>query len=315
MAAGKDDSVKELADFTKNLSLEEHAESLFDDLNSPAHISRGQGARILNVANQEQFCSAFYHVYKQSKYKNQFEYECLVKQKYTPIGCRITDNAEESLRKQPKDVALLAVLQENGERIWISSFTNCCQCIMYGRKVKKHAEEFLLEDAASNNENSLGSILESFERSDTKSKALTLYITYQPCHKSAENSMEKSCTETVIKLYNEHLKPKGVKLIIKPTHILKAYWKLQKCKSDVENAKEGMRILAKLQIEERREFVVEAMTEDDWQFLADIFNVQLIHIYDEGEAKKDYNYAESERKILDDFINGIVEGFLQEAQE
>ena len=262
-------------------------------------------------------------------YGHSVKYECLIKPNEQRKGCGITDcprNKKYKL-KQPKDVALLAVLREGSQQIWISSFTNCCQCINDGEggKKKKHAEEFLLEDAAADNQNSLGSVLNGFQPEDGKSRALTLYITYQPCHESAENSMQKSCTETVIKLYKETLKPKGIKLIIKPTHILKAYWNINQkqrmCKKEtqtakeVQNAKRGMKKLADLQIAEDEKFSVEAMTEDDWQFLADIFNVQLIHNYDRAGATKDYNYAESERKKFDDFINGIVEGILQEAQE
>ena len=271
------------------------------------------------------FVQPFTIVHKQGNYQSQFEYACLIKQNNTSKGCHITDNAGDHLLKQPKDVALLAVLQENGERIWISSFTNCCQCIydMYGRKVKKHAEDFLLEDATSNNKNSLGSVLKGFKRSDTKSKALTLYITYQPCHFSVANSMEKSCTETVKKLYSEHLKPKGVILIIKPTHILKAYWNIKnkQCMSEketqtakeVQNAKHGMKILADLQIAEKGKFALAAMTKYEWYFLARIFNVQLTHINDGTGQVKIYNYANSERGKLDEFVSRIVQGFLQDA--
>ena len=326
MAHSKSFSVDDVTNKLEGLAVrrrQQHKQSIFDKCKPPAHIFRE--ASLQNVCDQHAFCAAFYHVYKQGNYQSKFEYECLIKQNNTSKGCRITDNAGDHLLKQPKDVALLAVLQENGEIIWISSFTNCCQCIydMYGRKMKKHAEDFLLEDATSNNKNSLGSVLKGFQSSDRKSRVLTLYITYQPCHKSAQNSLQKSCTETVKKFYNELLKPKGVILIIKPTHILKAYWNIKnkQCISEkeiqtakeVQNAKRGMKILADFQIAENGKFALEAMTKYEWYFLARIFNVQLTHINDGTGQVKIYNYANSERRKLDEFVSRIVQGFLQDA--
>ena len=263
------------------------------------------------MCDLEAFCAAFYHVYKIYG-QHPVNYECLIKPRN---GCRVAEFKNYKL-KEPKDVALLAVLQEDDQQIiWISSFTNCCQCIydMYGRKVKKHAEDFLLEDATSNKKNSLGSVLKGLKRSDTKSRALKLYVTYQPCHFSVANSMEKSCTETVKKLYNEHLRPKGVMLIIKPTHILKAYWNIEQNKrmseedkKQVRNAGEGMRILADLQIKEEGKFSVKAMAEDDWKLLKEAFGF--------GEEMQ-FEYDGSQRMKLDEFMAKELDKAKKDAQE
>ena len=297
MAEATNYPVDELADRAKNLSLEKHIQSLFHDLTPPAHISRGQVASIPDVCDLEAFCTAFYHVYE--IYGHPVNYECLIKGNADRHGCPITDCLYKL--KQPKDVALLAVLKEDDKQIiWISSFTNCCQCINDGeggkkkKKKKKHAEEFLLEDAASNNKDSLGSVLKGFKLSDTKSRELTLYITYQPCHKSAEKSSQKSCTETVKKLYNEHLKPKGVKLIIKPTHIFKAYWDDEG--NEVRNTKHGMRILADFQIAEKGKFSVEAMTENDWNLLKETFGINVSFVYETSQRRKLDKFIDKELK-------------------
>ena len=303
MAAADNDSDDQLVDDFENLSVEKHTQSLFHDLTPPAHIYRGQmSASIPNVCGPEAFCAAFYHVYEHGGRSSQFEYECL-----NETGCRFTvcERPKVPKKQHPKDVALLAVLQGDDQQIiWISSFTNCCQCIydMHGRNVKKHAEDFLLEDATSNNKNSLGSVLKGFQSSDRKSRVLTLYITYQPCHESAENSLQKSCTETVKKLYNEHLKPKGVKLIIKPTHIFKAYWDDEE--NEVRNAKHGMRRLADFQIAEKGKFSVEAMTEDDWKLLMEAFGIEM-----------QFDYEKSQRWKLDKFIDKELKDVLNKANK
>ena len=54
-----------------------------------------------------------------------------------------------------------------------------------------------------------------------KQQQLVVFMTYQPCHKSADETPDKSCCDTLIKFKEKYLDPAGTELVIKLLFIYK----------------------------------------------------------------------------------------------
>ena len=138
--------------------------------------------------------------------------------------CRICEEINEKNRIQrkrsnfctpPKTVAAVVKFEKteaNGYS-FARRYTNC-----YANK--RHAEEYFKLDVENN---------EDLRDNITKKNInkITMYITFQPCHKSVDTrgtSPDYSCCDILESLMEEERNGlfKDVEIIIKPTHIYKA---------------------------------------------------------------------------------------------
>lgn len=188
-----------------------------------------------------QFCEAFFHVPEvsicdQGRWDKKNDMQCLDEER-----CRVFDKdnklqAETNTpeRRQPKHVVCLVVLKKGENVEYKAIYENC----VINEGIKTHAEEFFDEDARNGK---LKEILEGPDidgvtagvehvnikenssqaaPSESNTLKLCMYITLQPCHKSTPAN-EKSCTDRLITLYRDRLKPRGIEFVVKPTFIHK----------------------------------------------------------------------------------------------
>ena len=126
-----------------------------------------------------------------------------------------------------------------------------------------------------------------------------MYITMQPCHKSARagtQGTEKqwSCCDILIDLAKDELK--GVKIVIKPTHLLQAGWRIKEEKEGynilIKNAEEGIMKVINSGIS------LEKMKVKDWKFLWSLV---------ENSEEYEVEIPNDCRKSLDNKINKDLE--------
>ena len=115
---------------------------------------------------------------------------------------------------------------------------------------------------------------EMVEEMARERREMVVYITIQPCHESKllSETAGKSCTNKLIQLYNEVLKPNGIRLIIKVAFLHKAHWFIPNDSAtamEVENAKNGIRLLHSAGVQ------VYSMEKQDWKDLIRIGQVSL----------------------------------------
>lgn len=163
--------------------------------------------------------------------------------------------------KCPTNVAVLvARLQSAGgaERL-VARYTNCFRG--GGSEGTQHAESFVMADRA---------LAAQLRRGD----ALTLHITYQPCHHSGgkmsyDAKHPTSCTEALLRWRRDVLAPAGVELRVRCSDIYRAAWTdttgyppahVARFEARCERAREGLRAL-------KRVIDVDGFGPAEWDFV------------------------------------------------
>jgi hypothetical protein len=169
----------------------------------------------------DEFCGAFFHVPTVEKnYHNICTNNCL-----DANQCIIGQGKE-----QPKYVIATAVLRKGDTELYSATY-----CNDVSQTPTKHAEEFFDEDAREldrfnylehlkKEQDDLVQRMAGMSVEPSGPLELCLYITLQPCHKSVDNTPNKSCTEKLTNLYQyftSNLKLNNFKFVVKPTFIYK----------------------------------------------------------------------------------------------
>ena len=218
-----------------------------------------------SIGSLGEFCGAFYHVPKR-------ENGCLA-QRSCIIG------KEGNTDDEPKTAVALVKFKPKKGKLFLRRYTNC-----YSKQ--KHAEEHFVHDVKAN--------ICSFGELEK----VTMYITMQPCHKSVSDTKGTkenwSCCDILIKLKEEELK--GVKIVIKPTHLSQAGWKINEKKEGynmlIKNAEEGIMKMINSGIRLKK------MKVEDWKFLWRLV---------ENSEKYKEEIQNDRRKSLDNKINKDLE--------
>ena len=218
-----------------------------------------------SIGSLGEFCGAFYHVPKR-------ENGCLA-QRSCIIG------KEGNTDDEPKTAVALVKFKPKKGKLFLRRYTNC-----YSKQ--KHAEEHFVHDVKAN--------ICSFGELEK----VTMYITMQPCHKSVSDTKGTkenwSCCDILIKLKEEELK--GVKIVIKPTHLSQAGWKINEKKEGynmlIKNAEEGIMKMINSGIRLKK------MKVEDWKFLWSLV---------ENSEKYKEEIQNDRRKSLDNKINKDLE--------
>jgi hypothetical protein len=215
------------------------------------------------LGTPDQFCEAFYHIFKNPELKSD-THVCI-------------PGKETKCRAQCP--AMVARLQDSkGKDICLIRYTNC---------YLEHSELFFSKDPL---------LLKHIEQHDIAK--ITLMMKYQPCHHSGGNSTRypegylfdgqcdaRSCTLILIQFYIDHLKPRKIELIVKPCGIYKAHWEFAEREDDkvtVANAREGIHLLMKAGIK------ICCVHPSDWEFLSRFITTQP-NLYKEQRLQLDYN--------------------------
>ena len=218
-----------------------------------------------SIGSLGEFCGAFHHVPKR-------ENGCLAQ-----TSCIIGE--KNNINDEPKTVVALVKFEPKEGEPFLRRYTNC-----YSKQ--KHAEEHFVHDVKAN--------ICSFGELEN----VTMYITLQPCHKSVSDTKGTkenwSCCDILIKLKEEELK--GVKIVIKPTHLSQAGWKENEKKEGynilIKNAEEGIKKMINSGIR------LEKMKVEDWEFLWSLV---------ENSEKYKEEIQNDRRKSLDNKINEDLE--------
>ena len=168
-----------------------------------------------SIGSLAEFCGAFYHV-------PMTQSGCLDER-----NCIIGQRQAQEKYPQPRTAVALVKFQRRNGRHFLKRYTNC-----YSNKT--HAEEYFVNDVKANICSSFGEL-----------KEVTMYITMQPCHKSVSDTKgtkkDWSCCDILIDLAKNELK--GVKIVIKPTHLSQAGWDKTEESNDpklIANAEKGI---------------------------------------------------------------------------
>ena len=208
----------------------------------------------------EQFCAAFYHVPQGTD----VQYDCLTDIHECKIHKEINEKAEGhgNPRNQwtpPKTVVALVKFEETTANgcSFARRYTNCYEGQRHAEQYFKLDVKELISDSTRNN-----------------IKKITMYITFQPCHKSVNTGgtlPNYSCCDILESLMKEDSNGlfNDVEIIIKSTHIYKANQKKKTIKSrsdcmlniQIKNALEGMHKLMNVGIKFDR------MNNDNWNYL------------------------------------------------
>ena len=235
-----------------------------------------------------QFCAAFYHVPQGPG----VQYDCLTDQ------CKIHEDINKkdgrhtetsNLWTPPKTVVAVVKFEETKANgcSFARRYTNCYEG-------KRHAEEYFKLDVEKLISDSTGNNI----------KKITMYITFQPCHKSVNTGgtlPNYSCCDILESLMEEDSNGlfKGVEIIIKPTHIYKANQEEKACNSvqintQIKNALKGMHKLMSVGIK------FDKMNEDDWNYL----RRQMVQV--NATTCNEQFRPSSKRKALDDKIGNFL---------
>ena len=136
---------------------------------------------------------------------------------------------------------------------------------------------------------------------------LTIYNQLQPCHHSGGRDGTydiRSCTEILIKWYNDKLKPKNITLKIQCGSIYKAVWKDQPSKygkygediykTTAQNARDGITLILKSGID------MTMIDDDGWEFL-------LSQVFENVNITSELWYKKHDvNKKLNDLIKSLV---------
>jgi hypothetical protein len=137
----------------------------------------------------------------------------------------------------------------------------------------KHPEEFLVGDP----------VLREALRSGSATDTMMCFMRFQPCHYSTGRHDGLSCSNLLLELNADLLRPRGIQMVIKLTGIHVANWKFAVADEDrrkVHNAQEGMLRLMKSGIE------LSSMTTDDWERLAKLC-LEPVNVWVEDRLRMD----------------------------
>ena len=215
-----------------------------------------------NLGSIGEFCAAFYHVPS----TNGNHQHCLDQQ-----NCKV--GQEDTLPKSV--VALVKYEIDDGSHISVR-YSNHRR-----NNTRKHAEEFFSDD--------IKNITSRISVSGMTLRKITMYITFQPCHRSTLHTPGKSCCDVLLGLLG-HPRLNGVEIFIKPTHIYKAGE--QHRKSLEKQGRIGIWLL------KHRKITITRMEKNDWKDLFDLVDM------DESKRQSILSgYSESARKHLDEEIS------------
>lgn len=224
------------------------------------------------IGDIDKLCTTFFHIMPIWEF-DVMEHVCL---------------QEDSFDCRHKNITLIVRVQDaNNETLKAVRFTNC---IAIGRR-PIHAEEFMVVD-------------DSLLIPDT---TLTIYNQLQPCHHSGGRDGTydiRSCTEILIKWYNDKLKPKNITLKIQCGSIYKAVWKDQPSKygkygediykTTAQNARDGITLILKSGID------MTMIDDDGWEFL-------LSQVFENVNITSELWYKKHDvNKKLNDLIKSLV---------
>ena len=188
--------------------------SVYKDSEHVKEIAENPGS----IGSPGEFCGAFYHVPKRGTLGR----VCL-----DPENCNIATGEDATEFSQPKTAVALVKFLQKDDAHFLKRYTNC-----YSNKT--HAEEYFVNDVKANICSSFGEL-----------KEVTMYITMQPCHFSVSDTQGTkenwSCCNILFDLAKNELK--GVKIVIKPTHLSQAGWDETKPSNDpilIRNAEKGI---------------------------------------------------------------------------
>lgn len=201
----------------------------------PNHAVQGKNL----LENRDKFCSSFFHVLPVWEF-GIMKHTCL------------RDNENDCVHK---NVTMIArVDDKNGKLIKTIRYTNCIQ----KKRRPMHTEEFVIKD----------------RRLSTPNTHITLYTQLQPCHHSGGRNGTydfRSCTELIVKWYNNILKPRNITLSIECGSLYKVMWTEDATKfnefsqnmytESTNNARNGIKMIYDTGIE------MTMITSDGWDFL------------------------------------------------
>jgi hypothetical protein len=157
-----------------------------------------------------------------------------------------------------KVVAVVKFEDTNGKIQYQARYTNC-----YKKSEQKHAEDFFKEDI----ENENGALREKVNTNPNGT--ITMYLTLQPCNMSTSidgrpNTPEnKSCCETLKKIFNDILRQREIKLCVKATNLCRLSLEEEKGNDETlrKNAVNGIKSLMEIGV------IFSGMTPTDWNYL------------------------------------------------
>ena len=235
------------------------------------------------LGSKDQFCAAFYHVHKWDTREHYcLEPKCI-------IGQRATNENNPCVQARTV-VAVVKFEDENGKIQYQARYTNC-----YKKSQQKHAEDFFKEDIEHRN----GALREKVKANPNGT--ITMYLTLQPCNESTSiegtqnTPADKTCCETLKKIFNKILLPKKIKLCVKPTNTCRLSLAEEKDKDHDrlrENAVDGIKMLMKIGV------IFSGMTKEDWHYLLSLTN--------ELENREDLEVHEG-RKDLDASVKSVFD--------
>ena len=164
---------------------------------------------------------------------------------------------DEGFRVQPKTVVAVVKFENNEKEVkYEAKYTNCVS-------EQKHAEDFFKDDVEE------GKLKKKIK--DNRNGTITMYLTLPPCNESVSTEgtegtpANKSCCDTLKKMYNNTLKKNKIKLHIKVTHPYRLSTfeaKGEPSKTLRKNAMKGIENLMVAGIG------FSAMNEEDWKYLS-----------------------------------------------
>ena len=218
------------------------------------HIKRREHKNEPILGSSGQFCSAFYHV----NHWIPREHFCLDENRCI-IAKRKRDE-QTGWNIQPLQVIAVAKFEDkDGSILYEAKYSNCIQ-----KETNNHAEDFFKEDIEDSN-----GVLNQLVQ-DNPNGTITLYITYQPCHKSIvskNTDPNQSCCNILEDIVTRILRAHGRKidLCVKATHAhssLSLTREQGKRKGLRQNAVEGTKKLMRIE-----GISVSGMTHEDWAYL------------------------------------------------
>ena len=248
---------------------------------------RSEGEKYLG--SKAQFCAAFYHVHKWGERKH----SCLHTKKC--IIAKRAKRAKNDWSFQPKDVVAVVKFEDSEENtLYEARYTNC-------DPRKMHAEDFFRKDVE---EEDLKQIMEG-----NKGGRITMYLTLQPCNRSVSfggtdnTRADKSCCDTLLKIYIESLLGRNIRLCIKVTHLYRLGLEHATGRNETKKSKDeqlrqraaaGITALMLTGVE------VESMAEKDWVYLSGMTDGDVL------TNDNVPNYAVSPRRDLDRDIENTL---------
>jgi hypothetical protein len=195
------------------------------------------------LGGSNQFCSSYFHVLS-CKELHIPTHTCLHSD---PLECK------------HQCVTLIAQgIDSSGNTILVARYTTCRR----RNGMSLHAEEFM--------------ILDTQLKLLPANSSIVVYAQLQPCHHSSRADEfcpdATSCTESIIRWYNDYLEPKNISLTFRCANVYKAMWTFtdeeyaqlpghRRYRESIGMAREGIRLLA------REGIIVTSIGQEGWSFL------------------------------------------------